>query len=106
VLKVVSALLLKNTRQVDVVARYGGEEIVLILPLTPKEPALLVAEKLRRTIEEAPLPGEQVLPSRKLTISLGVATYPGDATTSAGLVLSADRALYQAKQAGRNRVVG
>lgn len=106
VLKLVSAILLKNTRQVDVVARYGGEELVLILPLTPKEPALLVAEKLRRTIEEAPLPGEQVMPSRKLTISLGVATYPGDATTASGLVLSADRALYQAKQAGRNRVVG
>jgi diguanylate cyclase (GGDEF)-like protein len=106
VLKDVSTILLKNTRQVDVVARYGGEELVLILPLTPKEPALLVAEKLRRAIEEAPVPGEQILPERRLTISLGVATYPSDATTAAGLVLAADRALYQAKQGGRNRVAG
>src|SRR3990172_2142995 len=106
VLKDVSSILLKNTRQVDVVARYGGEELVLILPLTPKEPALLVAEKLRRAIEEAPVPGEQILPTRRLTISLGVATYPTDATTATGLVLAADRALYQAKQAGRNKVAG
>jgi len=106
VLKEVSSILLKSTRQVDVVARYGGEEIVLILPLTPKDPALLVAEKLRRAVEEAPVPGEHILPARRLTISLGVATYPADATTATGLVLAADRALYQAKQAGRNKVAG
>src|SRR3990172_4940086 len=106
VLKEVSSILLKSTRQVDVVARYGGEEIVLILPLTPKDPALLVAEKLRRAVEEAPVPGEHILPARRLTISLGVATYPADATTATRPVLAADRPLYPPNQAGRNKVAG
>jgi diguanylate cyclase (GGDEF)-like protein len=98
-LKAVASILTETTRRADVVARYGGEELVLILPLTPKDSALLVAEKLRGAIENA------AFPEGRLTISLGVATYPKDGTSSPDLIKAADDALYQAKQAGRNRVV-
>jgi diguanylate cyclase (GGDEF)-like protein len=97
-LKVMAAILTETTRRVDVVARYGGEEMVLILPLTPKHPALLAAEKLRLAVEGTQFPDGQ------LTMSLGVATYPEDGGSAAELIKAADDALYAAKQAGRNRV--
>ena len=103
VLKEVTARLTENTRQVDVVARFGGEEFVVILPMTTKTHARLVAEKLRRSVEETKIPGEEVLPGGRLTISLGLAAYPEDASDPTGLVQAADAALYTAKRKGRNR---
>lgn len=103
VLKEVAARITENTRQVDIVARYGGEEFVVILPMTSKTHARLVAEKLRRSVEETKVPGEEVLPGGRLTISLGLAAYPEDASNPTGLIQAADAALYTAKRRGRNR---
>ncbi len=102
-LKEVTARLTENTRQVDIVARIGGEEFVVILPMTTKTHARLVAEKLRRSVEETKITGEEVLPGGRLTISLGLAAYPEDASDPTGLVQAADAALYTAKRKGRNR---
>ncbi len=103
VLKEVTARLTENTRQVDIVARFGGEEFVVILPMTTKTHARLVAEKLRRSVEETKIPGEEVLPGGNVTISLGLAAYPEDASDPTALIQAADTALYAAKRKGRNR---
>lgn len=102
-LREVTARLTENTRQVDIVARFGGEEFVVILPMTTKTHARLVAEKLRRSVEETKIPGEEILPGGRLTISLGLAAYPEDASHPTGLIQAADAALYVAKRKGRNR---
>lgn len=95
---------LRNTRGIDTVARYGGEEFVVILPRTTKGNAGLVAEKLRKAVLRAAFAGEEVLPEGKLSISIGVAGYPEDASTPQELLERADWALYRAKAGGRNRV--
>lgn len=105
ILKKVATLLESNLRKADIVARYGGEEFVIILPEIDKQQADQVAEKLRRTIEVRSFPKEQFQPNKNLTISLGLATLPDDSSNAKELLDLADRALYQAKGEGRNRVV-
>jgi diguanylate cyclase (GGDEF)-like protein len=104
-LRRVAELLIRNTRGIDTVARYGGEEFVVILPQTSKKNAGIVADKLRSAVANAAVEGEDVLPGGRLTVSVGLAAFPGDAATPHELVERADWALYQAKAAGRNRVV-
>lgn len=104
VLKQVSAILRRTVRKVDTVARYGGEEFVVLLPQVARAEALEVAEKLRKNVEEAPLEAARTQPGGKVTISVGVANLPGDATERTKLVDSADSALYASKRGGRNRV--
>ncbi|MHB9131081.1 MAG: GGDEF domain-containing protein [Armatimonadota bacterium] len=93
----------KCLRDTDVLARYGGEEFVVLLPETTLAQAEILAERLRQAIEalHIPLRGETVL---NMTISCGVAAYPTTADTMEDLLRSADQAMYQAKQVGRNRV--
>ncbi len=105
VLKKVAYLIESNLRKADIVARYGGEEFVILLPEIDKPHADQVAEKLRRTVELRHFPKEQYQPNKNLTISLGLATLPDDSTNSRELIEFADRALYRAKDEGRNRVV-
>lgn len=105
VLKKVAYLIESNLRKADIVARYGGEEFVIILPEIDKVHADQVAEKLRRTIELRHFPKEQYQPNKNLTISIGLATLPEDSTNPRELLEFADRALYRAKEEGRNRVV-
>jgi len=95
----------------DTVARYGGEEFVIILPECSKERAINLAEEIRLAVEKSifeiipDLSEERTLVDVLITISLGVATVPGDAEDAKGLLRNADRALYiGGKQAGRNRV--
>ncbi|MBE0446788.1 MAG: sensor domain-containing diguanylate cyclase [Actinobacteria bacterium] len=102
-LKRLAQILKKNTRDIDVPARYGGEEFAVILPATDKKNALVVAERIRRTVEQSDFPGNEELPVVNRTISLGVACYPTDAATPEDLVKAADEALYVAKRGGRNR---
>lgn len=101
VLRGVSSILKHQLRKVDMVSRYGGEEFAVIVPETTGANALAVAEKLRRQVEAHPFPGVP----RPVTISCGVADYPTQGATRDELVAAADSALYQAKQAGRNRVM-
>lgn len=86
-------------RSVDTAARYGGEEFAVILPQAGVDGALIVAERLRRRIELMEVPGVG-----HVTASLGIATFPQHASSRDSLVLAADRALYNAKNAGRNCV--
>jgi diguanylate cyclase (GGDEF)-like protein len=98
VLHWVGSTLKSIVRDHDVVARYGGEEFVVLLPATDVGEALEVAERLRSAIASRPWP------RRKVTASLGVAISDPDTQDAAALVDRADRALYQSKQAGRDRV--
>ena len=104
VLQRVAAILRNETRICDMECRYGGEEFVLILPETSKEEALGLAEKLRRKIYETEFPHGYKQPSGRLTVSLGVATFPEDASDDKSLIEVADDGLYRAKENGRNCV--
>jgi len=97
------ALLLKNqSRKMDHVCRYGGEEFTIILPQTDKKEAFLIAERLRQDIEKQTFIHEEILPHEKLTVSLGLASFPEDGSTPSELLAYSDKALYQAKSKGKN----
>jgi diguanylate cyclase (GGDEF)-like protein len=99
-LAAVGIFLRGEVRTSDVAARMGGEEFAILLPDTGREGALQLAEKLRRGLHAVKVTGLQ----QPLTASFGVATYPDDAVDGDVLMRIADRALYAAKQAGRDRV--
>ncbi|MBR1753900.1 diguanylate cyclase [bacterium] len=103
VLKQVAAKLKKNVRSCDIVCRYGGEEMTIILPNTDYEEAIITAEKICHLIAEKPfkLVNNQ---ESNVTISLGVATYPQDGDAPAQIIENADKRLYVAKENGRNQV--
>jgi diguanylate cyclase (GGDEF)-like protein len=104
VLRGVAKLAQKAARDTDVAARYGGEELALILPETDAKGALAIAERLRKLVETAAYASEQG--PLKVTVSIGVSTTGQRAKAPADLLEQADRALYRAKHAGRNRVEG
>ncbi len=92
-------------RPCDVAARYGGEEIVMLMPETDAAQGLYVAESIREAVAQLLIPHEKSYASPVLTVSIGGATLPLDVQESApALFDAADAALYRAKQAGRNRV--
>lgn len=103
VLKQVAQRLKKNVRSSDFVCRYGGEEMSIILPNTDRDEAIFTAQKLCQIIAEKPfkLANNQ---ESKVTISLGVATYPQDGSTASEIIAQADKRLYIAKENGRNQV--
>lgn len=105
VLRQVCQLLKQNLRKVDTLARYGGEEFVVLLPQISRDEAVEVAQKLRQSIAKADLAHGKNQPGGRVTISVGLATLPQDATERTKLVDCADAALYAAKRNGRNRVV-
>ena len=86
-------------REIDIAARYGGDEFVVILPETDLPGAIHVAERLRMSIEET-----DVGTVGQITASVGVANYPVNATSKEGLIHVADQALYVAKNGGRNQI--
>jgi diguanylate cyclase (GGDEF)-like protein len=98
-LRRVAEIMRGNIREVDICARYGGEEFVVILPQCGSEGAIKVAERIREAIATAP-----ITRIGRLTASLGVTSYPEVANTKEELIEMADRAMYLAKAAGRNRV--
>lgn len=100
VLAAVGQAVAATVRESDFVGRYGGEEFTALLPDTARDGGVLVAEKLRRAVESVEVPGL----SQRLSASFGVAVLPDDAVTGEALLRAADRALYAAKNAGRNRV--
>ena len=105
VLRRLADALRRTVREVDTPARYGGEEFMVILPETPHAQAAAIAERIRaRVADERFSPGgdgEQA----GVTISIGLAGFPGDGTSPEALIEAADDALYRAKEGGRNRVV-
>ena len=105
ILKGVAQRLVDQLRLIDTVARYGGEEFGLILPDTPFESAMMVAERIRLSFVKKPigLPDDVLGP---VSLSLGVAAVPDHAFTAQELIAQADAALYQAKRQGRNQTVG
>ena len=103
-LKITGRLLRENTREDDVIARYGGEEFIVVFTNTPKDGAFKAAEKIRQAIENFPYPNGKTQPLGRVSVSGGVSTFPTDGRTSTELISAADQALYQAKNAGRNRV--
>lgn len=105
-LRRVGRMVAGELRRVDFGARYGGDEFSVILPETPKTAATVVAERIRHSIEKHPFLHRESQPLGRVTVSVGVATYPDDAGAAVKLVEAADRALYQAKTDGRNRVWG
>lgn len=98
------AMVIKSkSRKCDIAARYGGEEFCIIMPGTSKENSRLFSERLRMDIENTFANEPGLDPSKRLTVSLGIATFPEDASTKSDLVSRADTALYAAKNAGKNR---
>jgi diguanylate cyclase (GGDEF)-like protein/putative nucleotidyltransferase with HDIG domain len=104
VLKEIAEILKQNTRPQDLVCRYGGEEFAVILQDTNEQNALIVAERIRDTIEKTDFKGQEHLPSGLLTVSIGVSSFPDKAQSDTELVKSADDALYRAKFFNKNRV--
>ena len=101
-LKAVAKVLREGMRKIDHVARYGGQEFLVILPHTGIAGAVKVAERFRKQLAERSLTvGER---SITLTVSTGVAEFPIDGDSPESLIVSADAALYQAKDGGRDRV--
>src|SRR5690606_12167384 len=100
VLKHVATILQSTVRQTDFVGRTGGEEFLAILPLTDVSAAMQVAEKIRNTIASTP-----IAPVGNVTISIGVQEVQADDTDADTAVTRADEWLYQAKAAGRNKVM-
>ena len=98
VLTRVAALLREATREVDFVARYGGEEFLVMLPETGMPEALEIAERIRSRI------AEEAFPSRRMTVSIGVAEFPLHGGTPEQVIAAADEALYEAKREGRDKV--
>lgn len=103
VLRLLASICRQNLRQLDVIGRYGGEEFVVFLPETSMAKAMEVAERLRAGVEEINLDGPDG--AIKVTVSIGVATATSQTDSIAALINDADRALYEAKRGGRNKVV-
>lgn len=101
VLRGVARVLAGEARATDLVARYGGEEFALVMPETDGEGARVIAERMRVRLEESVFPTEAG--PLRVTLSLGIATYPEDGAEKARLVEVADACLYHAKRSGRNR---
>ncbi len=102
-LTLVSKIISMSVRESDTVARFGGEEFIVVLPNTDIEFAVPIAEKLRRAVEECSVSNDNGI-AEGVTISLGVSCYPSFAQSLKDLINSADSALYQSKAKGRNMV--
>lgn len=100
VLRSVADTVKGGARKIDVAARYGGDEFVALLPETDPTGGWVVAEKIRITIAEQGFPGVDPGP----TVSVGIVSYPADGRSADALLVSADRAMYASKRAGKNRV--
>ncbi|MBI4974749.1 MAG: GGDEF domain-containing protein [Candidatus Omnitrophica bacterium] len=102
ILKDVGRIIKENSREIDLAARYGGEEYSLVLPNTGREDGRVVAERIRGRIEENIFKAYDE--RLKVTVSVGVSVYPDDSSEVKGLVEKADKALYAAKDSGKNIV--
>ena len=102
----VAQLLKSAARKQDSLYRYGGEEFAVLLVETDKKEAYRIAEELRQAVERYDFPQKEILPDKKLTISLGVAAFPDNANSKDTILNYADKSLYEAKHQGKNRIRG
>ena len=93
----------RAVRTIDVVGRYGGDEMLVVLPETDQAGALRVAEKLRRAVRGSAVPVEEG--TARTSASIGLASYPDDGRSAAELINRADMAMYEAKRRGRDQIV-
>jgi len=99
----VGAILALGVRESDILARYGGDEFVVVLPDTPASGALVIAERLRRAIEEHRFLEAQGI-SARISASFGISTYPDHALSPEGLIQKADQAMYRVKEREKNGI--
>ena len=102
-LKKVAQIFLSNLRKSDSLARYGGEEFIIMMPETKLNSGMEICERLRTAIENHSFQGQER--AGYLTVSIGLCEFPESGDNAEDLVKSADKALYEAKQSGRNRVM-
>ncbi|HUJ78715.1 MAG TPA: diguanylate cyclase [Nitrospiria bacterium] len=102
-LQQIGQIIKQSLRSVDVAARYGGDEFITLLPEIDKEQVLAVAERIRSQVTTETL--SRAVDGVVVTTSIGLAAYPEHGLTPEAMIASADQALYQAKESGRNRVV-
>ena len=96
----ISSIIRGCIRAYDVACRYGGEELVVLLPQTTLEQATVAGERIRATVEGM----TNAFGDRAVTVSIGVACYPETAADPSVLLMNADQAMYAAKVSGRNKV--
>jgi len=99
----IGQILIKNLRAIDIVARYGGDEFVMVLPQTPPAGALIIAERIRKSVEQHIFLKKEGY-SLRMTASFGVASYPESAKSKEDLLRLADEAMYRVKNQTRNGV--
>jgi diguanylate cyclase (GGDEF)-like protein len=99
----VGKILAEGVRESDILARYGGDEFVVVLPETPASGALVIAERLRRAIEEHRFLEPQGIAAR-ISASFGISTYPDHALSPEGLIQKADQAMYRVKEREKNGI--
>ncbi|MFH2035058.1 MAG: GGDEF domain-containing protein, partial [Candidatus Zixiibacteriota bacterium] len=104
VLKGITGVIKKCIRDVDILCRYGGEEFVVILPQTPQIEVALIGERIRQQIYEASFGGGANIPELKVTVSVGISSFPENGKPHEELLAVTDTAMYRAKGSGKNRV--
>jgi len=92
----------KILRETDIVGRYGGDEFVIVLPETPLNGAMVIAERIRQKVENYEFVAQNI--TIRLTVSLGVANCPKHTLTAEGLIKKADAAMYRAKELSKNTI--
>ncbi len=102
ILREVGSIIKTNIREIDIAGRYGGEEFCIILPDTDKQGAIYVAERIRKAVEASEIRAYDTVV--RVTLSIGISTFPYDGKEEETLIDKADWALYRAKKLGRNRV--
>ena len=101
----IGVLMKKVFRFSDILAKYGGDEFVVILPQTDKIGAFLAADRLRETVEQEEFTGMEKQPQGKITLSIGIASYPAHGTSAEEILDRADKAMYYAKETGKNKTI-
>jgi diguanylate cyclase (GGDEF)-like protein len=99
----VGGILVEAVRESDILARYGGDEFVVVLPETPPSGALVIAERIRKAIESHSFLKDQGVEAR-ISASFGIASYPDHALTPEGLIQKADQAMYRVKERDKNGI--
>ena len=104
VLKDIAEIIKKSSRNIDIVGRFGGDEFLVILPNTPLQGALIFAERIRLIVNKYGAMRKKIFPQCKISLSIGLAEFDGSLDTPERILNKADKALYQSKHKGRNKV--